>query len=79
MKIVKSTGNILIGLCLILAVVIVLKADAGQPDFSVGMQDDRNNTEQTDKNPNNTKQNKAADGEPSDRDNACLLYTSRCV
>ena len=76
MKIVKSTGNILIGLCLILAVVIVLKADAGQPDFSVGMQDDRNNTEQPDKNPNNTKQNKAADGEPSDRDNAADADTS---
>ena len=45
MKIVKSIANILIGICLLLAVVIVLKTDAGQPDDAAGLSEDRNHAE----------------------------------
>lgn len=80
MKIVKSIANILIGICLLLAVVIVLKTDAGQPDDAAGLSEDRNhaaqkdadqeNTEREDAGLDNRKQNEAQKEEPSDRDSA---------
>ncbi|WP_343249274.1 CapA family protein [Diplocloster hominis] len=70
MKIVKSIGNILIGLCLLLAVVTVLKAEAGQPDSLVGMQEEQDHTQQ-----NKTTDGEPSDGEQSDRDHAAYNDT----